>query len=123
EEKAELKPEPAEQIEIPEDTPYYRNPDVLNDEDPEKFDFKAEEKNYSETEKTDIKESKNKKENIFEGQSPEKIENVLNSGMEFVGGLVEMATGKKIEKSSSEDKMIEMDKDTGEVTIKFRLPV
>lgn len=59
---------------------------------------------------------------LFEGQSREKVENVLNSGMEFIGGLLEMATGKKLEKAESGEKMIRIDGNTGEVTMKFKLP-
>jgi hypothetical protein len=50
------------------------------------------------------------------------MEQVLNTGMAFIGGLLEMATGKKIETSGADDKMIRIDKDTGEVTMKFKLP-
>lgn len=56
------------------------------------------------------------------GQPPEKMEDVLNTGMAFIGGLLEMATGKKIETSGGNEKMIRINKDTGEVTMKFRLP-
>ncbi len=61
-------------------------------------------------------------ENVFKGQPNRKIETVLNSGMEFIGGLLEMATGKKIKQSSTQDKMLKIDKTTGEVTMKFKLP-
>jgi hypothetical protein len=54
--------------------------------------------------------------------SREKIETVLNSGMEFIAGLMEMATGQKMEKTQGREKMIEIDKNTGEVTMKFKLP-
>ncbi|RLB98468.1 MAG: hypothetical protein DRH34_13820, partial [Deltaproteobacteria bacterium] len=60
--------------------------------------------------------------NILANQPPEKIETVLNSGMEFLGGLMEMATGKKMSKSDDQEKMIEIDRTTGEVTMKFKLP-
>ena len=42
--------------------------------------------------------------------------------MEFIGGLMEMATGKKMNKSDDQEKMIEIDRTTGEVTMKFKLP-
>ena len=61
-------------------------------------------------------------ENILANQPPEKIETVLNSGMQFIAGLMEMATGRKIEASKSQEKMISIDRDTGEVTMKFKLP-
>jgi hypothetical protein len=51
-----------------------------------------------------------------------KIETVLNSGLEFIGGLLEMATGQKMEKSTDREKMLTIDKNTGEITMKFKLP-
>ena len=61
-------------------------------------------------------------EKILASQPPEKIETVLNSGMDFIAGLMEMATGQKIEKGPGQKKMIEIDNRTGEVTLKFKLP-
>ena len=58
----------------------------------------------------------------FERQSPEKMEKVLDSGMQFLTGLMEMATGQKFETASDDKRMINIDKDTGEVTLKFKLP-
>lgn len=96
--------------EIPEETPFYLNPEVLAREE----------------EHTQAPESKDEKEpsdeNILAHQPPEKIETVLNSGMQFIAGLMEMATGKKVETSDTKEKMIRIDKDTGEVTMKFKLP-
>ncbi|WP_457552717.1 hypothetical protein [Desulfobacula sp.] len=67
-------------------------------------------------------ENKRASENILASQPPEKIETVLNSGMEFIAGLMEMATGKKMEKVGDQKKMIEINNKTGEVTMKFKLP-
>ena len=61
-------------------------------------------------------------ENALAGQSPEKMEAVLNSGMQFLGGLLEMATGCKMERVAADDKMVRIDCTTGEVTLKFKLP-
>ncbi len=56
-------------------------------------------------------------------QSPEKMEAVLNQGMSFISGLLEMATGQKLEASGKgEEKLVTLDKETGEVTLKFKLP-
>jgi hypothetical protein len=55
-------------------------------------------------------------------QSPEKVETVLNSGMQFLSGLMEMATGRKIAATDEDSRMIQIDRKTGEVTMKFRLP-
>ena len=60
--------------------------------------------------------------NVLAGQSPEKVETVLNSGMQFMAGLMEMATGQKMETADDQDKMIKIDRETGEVTMKFKLP-
>lgn len=48
------------------------------------------------------------------------MEEVMSNGMDFLSGLLKMATGKDM---GLEDKKIEIDKNTGEVTIKFKLPV
>ena len=58
---------------------------------------------------------------MLTGQSPEKVEAVLNSGMQFLGGLMEMATGQKMAVTSDDKKMIKIDRETGEVTLKFKL--
>ena len=42
--------------------------------------------------------------------------------MKFLGGLLEMATGRKIEASADDGRMVCIDKTTGEVTLKFKLP-
>jgi len=48
------------------------------------------------------------------------VETVMNSGMQFLAGMFKMATGKEI---SMADKAIEVDKTTGEVVMRFRIPV
>jgi hypothetical protein len=53
-------------------------------------------------------------------QKTEEVEKVLNSGMEFLSGIFKMATGKDI---GMDDKKIEVNKETGEVTMKFKIPV
>lgn len=58
----------------------------------------------------------------FSGQFPGKIETVLNSGMAYTSGLFEMATGQKMQTPPGENKMIAIDRQTGEVTMKFKLP-
>jgi superfamily II DNA/RNA helicase len=47
------------------------------------------------------------------------MEQVLNSGMEFLSGLMKMATGMDM---GMKDKKIEVNTETGEVTMKFKLP-
>jgi len=53
---------------------------------------------------------------------PEKMEEVLNSGMAFIGGLLEMVTGRKLETSATDGRMLHVDRQSGEVTLKFKLP-
>jgi SNF2 family DNA or RNA helicase len=150
EEPEPLAPEPGEPEEIPEDTPYYLNPEILNKEDEEaeeRKDAKGPEGPRETAEPIESSESgpgtgpevretpaaeetapggsdtrDREPGNILAGQSPEKVETVLNSGMQFMAGLMEMATGQKMEKSGDQDKMITIDRDTGEVTMKFKLP-
>jgi hypothetical protein len=50
------------------------------------------------------------------------MEEILNSGMAFIGGLMEMATGQKMATMAGEEKMVRVDRETGEVTLKFKLP-
>jgi len=102
---------PAE--EIPEDTPHFLNPDVLN---PPTETFEEDQ------EIEDSTEASNEEPNLFANQPVEKVEEVLNNGLSFIGGLLEMATGKKLEHSENEEKMININQHTGEVTMKFKLP-
>ncbi len=55
-------------------------------------------------------------------QSPERMEAVLNQGMEFLSGILEMATGRKLHASEKDRPMLRVDRETGEVTMKFKLP-
>jgi len=115
----ELEPTPPEPIpseELPEDTPHFLNPEVLREEEEEE-DFTGEEQESSPVSETKVE----GREAV--AQSPEKMEEVLNQGMSFISGLLEMATGQKIEAAGGEgEKMVKLDKETGEVTLKFKLP-
>jgi len=53
------------------------------------------------------------------GQSSEALEKVLNNGMEFLSGLLQMATGNAM---GLENKKVEIDNETGEVVMRFKLP-
>ncbi len=117
---------PAE--ELPEDTPYYLNPQVLQEES-EQVAFEAEEPD-TQAELAVAEEQQEKSDAQAAGfslaaQPPEKLEQVLNSGMQFISGLLEMATGQKlgkVEDQQSDQRMIQINKETGEVTMKFKLP-
>ena len=50
----------------------------------------------------------------------EEMAQVMNSGMQFLSGLFKMSTGKDIR---MEGQKIEINKETGEVTMKFKLPI
>ena len=56
-----------------------------------------------------------------EGESEaDDLEQVMASGMQFLAGLFKMSTGKNLELG---DQQISVNKETGEVTMKFKLPV
>ncbi|MBM3405425.1 MAG: DEAD/DEAH box helicase [Bacteroidetes bacterium] len=50
----------------------------------------------------------------------EELESVMNSGMQFLAGLFKMSTGKDI---GFENQRIEVNHESGEVTMKFKLPI
>jgi len=106
----------AEPEDIPEDTPFYLNPKILNPELLNEDELETDSPKNTQTE--DVPATKN----ILTGQPPEKIETVLNSGIDFIAGLMEMATGQKMEQLKGQEKMIQIDRQTGEVTLKFKLP-
>lgn len=56
------------------------------------------------------------------GQSPERMQAVLNQGLEFMSGLLEMATGQRLHTTEADKPMLTVDSQTGEVTMKFKLP-
>lgn len=121
----------AEPEDIPEDTPFYLNPKVLNEAQPaidSPEDTPLKETPPEKTQPENIQheniqhENRVSSENILASQPPEKIEAVLNSGMTFIAGLMEMATGQKMEKGQDQEKMVQIDSQTGEVTMKFKLP-
>jgi hypothetical protein len=42
--------------------------------------------------------------------------------MQFLGGLLEMATGRKLSSPTEDGRMLSIDRRTGEVTLKFKMP-
>ena len=48
------------------------------------------------------------------------LEQVMNNGLQFFSGLIKMSTGKDVGLS---DQKIEVNKETGEVTMKFKMPM
>lgn len=112
-EETPLPAEPVDTPDIPEDTPHFLNPEVLAEEDD------SIQKTAGTTPDGDAEPGMGA---LLANHPPEKIEAVLNSGMDFIGGLLEMATGQKIENSEGSDKKIKINKETGEVTMSFKLP-
>jgi hypothetical protein len=105
--------------ELPEDTPHFLNPEALKSAGERTIDVTAEEDAavaQPEPPETDV---------VAAAQpmvGPEKMEAVLNSGMAFIGGLLEMATGRKLEPFDPDGRMLYVDPASGEVTLKFKLP-
>ena len=114
---------------IPEDAPYYFNPQAFSRQETA-VDVTAEEATATSF-GADLSQASAAVESdtapsgaapLFAGQEPERIEAVLDSGMQFIGGLLEMATGRKITSSREDGRMLSIDKQSGEVTLKFKLP-
>ncbi|GAB6190383.1 SNF2-related protein [Desulfocastanea catecholica] len=108
-----LRPESMPVEELAEDTPHFLNPEVLKKE----VDFIGEE-DVSSLDEPLPEETPEEP----DGRSAEQMEEVLNQGMGFISGLLEMATGKKLGVAEGAEKMVTLDKKTGEVTLKFTLP-
>ena len=53
--------------------------------------------------------------------SPEDLEGVLNQGMAFLNSLARAAIGKPLFDASSGRKRVEVDPETGEVVLRFKL--
>jgi superfamily II DNA/RNA helicase len=87
-------------------------------------DFELAEIKDEETEKlheTTIEESKEKKAPLNENESKTaELEQVMASGMQFLAGLYKMSTGKDM---GLDKQQIKINKETGEVTMTFKLPV
>lgn len=131
--------EPRASEEIPEDTPHFLNPQALAESEQESFPA-AQVQGGSEPEDRpggeqaamaeETRAAHGEDRVLADGgsgpgvpdQSPERMEAVLNQGLEFMSGLLEMATGKKLNKTQEDKPMLRVDRETGEVTMKFRLP-
>jgi ERCC4-related helicase len=115
------RPDPEE---LPEETPHYRNPqilreeklDILGEETVEEADF-LEERNAGDV--TSITERVPEKECL--PVSTEKMEEVLENGIKFLNGLMVISTGASLI-PEEQGKTIQIDRKTGEVTMKFKLP-
>lgn len=81
----------------------------------------ADEKDLSDEKDREVVDGEDEKPMPVSGhqQATEQLEEVLSQGMGFFAGLYKMATG---EDMKSEEQTIKVDGDTGEVTMKFKLP-
>jgi SNF2 family DNA or RNA helicase len=125
-----------EQPELDEQTPHYLNPEIFKEKETE-VDIAGEE--FGEEQVADVNAplpsneiapgtGAETKRNTGEGAgdetptaSPEEVEAVLNQGMAFLNSLSQMATGKPITREDGE-KAVEIDRETGEVVMRFKLP-
>ncbi|MGA1870528.1 MAG: SNF2-related protein [bacterium] len=80
-------------------------------------DTTAKEETAKEVMETD--ESFDKNASTPKEQGVKELEHVMNQGMNFLSGLFKMATGKEL---SSSAQGIEINRETGEVTMKFKMP-
>jgi superfamily II DNA or RNA helicase len=118
--------------ELDEQTPHYLNPEVFKEKEAE-IDIGGEE--FGDTAVAD--------EAAAEGEAaalevpgpaqtpapagraqpaPEELEAVLNQGMAFLDTLSRMATGKPLTEGGGTGKSVEVDRETGEVVMRFKLP-
>ncbi len=57
---------------------------------------------------------------VVADQKAQEVEQVMNNGMQFLAGLFKMSTGKDL---GLENQTIEINKQTGEVVMRFKLPI
>ncbi len=93
----------AEPVDIPEEIPYFLPMDQAAQTTPKKAEPSGK---ITDTD-------------LLANASPEQLEALLNSGMDFMANLMEMSTGQKIHLPH---KKIDVDPKTGEVTLSFKLP-
>jgi len=86
------------------------NGEENNEAEPGYQPDEEEERNLPGNETSDVK---------TERQHYEQVEKVMQDGMSFLSGLFKMSTGKDM---AAENAKIEVDRQTGEVTMKFKLP-
>jgi len=104
--------------ELDEMTPHFLNPELLAEKEPE-VDLTAEEEEI-EAEGLDTEPAGESP--ISEQRTdPDQLETVLNQGLAFLDSLTQMTTGKPLIGESG-DKAIEINRETGEVVLRFKLP-
>ncbi|HPI15225.1 MAG: DEAD/DEAH box helicase [Spirochaetota bacterium] len=117
--------------EISPSTPYFLNPEVLL-KDGTEVDIEAEETAdiLEQEDVRDINQPPRPAETVMEEapgavdaapETMEKLEGVLEQGIAFLSGIMRVATGKPLV-PESDSKKISIDRETGEVVIRFKLP-
>ena len=89
----------------------------LNDDDINESYVSADSKSDTAGEAREVTESQGRVE--FESKAAE-LEQVMTSGMQFLSGLFKMSTGKEL---GSDNQQIKVNRETGEVTMTFKLPM
>ncbi len=114
--------------ELSESTPHFLNPKALGNEEinisgEEESDIQSDEGENNDIFNADIIDNDKRKDDAKPQpeNTPEKMEEVLENGMKFLNGLMSMSTGKPLIPDGQE-KSISVDRKTGEVTMKFKLP-
>jgi superfamily II DNA/RNA helicase len=73
------------------------------------------------TEPTEAKPAQQERQSVHVSNNDvQQLEEVMNHGMQFLAGMFKMSTGKEL---GTEGQSIAVDKETGEVTMKFKLPI
>lgn len=83
-----------------------------------KEDFTNEINFAEEPTEQDYKPQENKPATSF-NQNTEELEQVMNNGLQFLSGLLKMTTGKDM---PMQDQKVKVNKETGEITLTFKLP-
>ena len=110
--------EEGERPELDEQTPHYLNPEVFREKETE-VDVGREE--FGDGELPSMQQPAASPQPA--GQpTPEELEAVLNQGMTFLDTLSRMATGSPLSEGGDSGKSVEVDRETGEVVMRFKLP-
>ena len=117
-----------EKPELDELTPHYLNPEIFKKKETE-IDISAEEFEEDPVSEKDLTEEADnskhleikKKKETSKSESAKQMEIVLNQGMDFLNSLSMMTTGKSLADGSNK-KSVEINQETGEVVMRFKLP-
>jgi hypothetical protein len=105
---------------LDEQTPHFLNPETLREQESQ-VDVAADEPGESETAEEPALASPEAQAASSQAADAVQMETVLNQGLAFLNTLSQMATGKAIV-AETDTKTIEIDRKTGEVVLRFKLP-